>query len=63
MQALNVLNHAQYVPGNISDVAPLGYTGGNVLAMLEPATSTFNQPKAVFSNHPRGLVLVLKYIF
>ena len=62
-QALNVLNHAQYVPGNISDVAPLGYTGSNVLSFLEPATSTFNQPKAVFSQHPRQVVLVFKYNF
>ena len=63
MQALNILNHAQYLPGNISDVAPLGYTGANVLAMLEPASTSFNQPKAIFSNHPRGLVLVMKYNF
>jgi len=62
-QALNVLNHAQYVPGNISDVAPLGYTGSNVLSMLEPQSGTFNQPKAVFSQHPRQVVLVFKYNF
>jgi hypothetical protein len=63
MQALNLLNHAQYLPGNISDVAPLGYTGANVLGMLEPYSQSFNQPKAIFSNHPRGLVLVVKYHF
>jgi len=62
-QALNVLNHAQYVPGFISDVAPIGYTGGNVLSMLEPATEGFNKPKSVFSNHPRGMVLVAKFNF
>lgn len=63
MQALNVLNHAQYLPGNISDVAPLGYTGGDVLGMLEPYSPSFNTPKAIFTNHPRQLVLVLKYNF
>ncbi|MGA9508094.1 MAG: carboxypeptidase regulatory-like domain-containing protein [Candidatus Sulfotelmatobacter sp.] len=62
-QALNVLNHAQYVPGYISDVAPLGYTGSNILSMLEPQDPTFNQPKSVFSQHPRQVVLVLKYNF
>jgi hypothetical protein len=62
-QALNLFNHAQYIPGYINDVAPLGYTGNNVLAMLEPDTSTFNQPKAVFSNQPRGLLLALKFNF
>jgi hypothetical protein len=51
------------VPGFISDVAPLGYTGGNVLSMLEPSTSGFNQPNTVFSNHPREMVLVMKFNF
>lgn len=63
LQALNVLNHAQYMPGFISDVAPLGYTGSNVLGMLEPYSPSFNDPKAIFSNHPRGLVLAFKYNF
>ena len=62
-QALNIFNHAQYVPGFISDVAPLGYTGGNVLSMLEPSTEGFNKPSSVFSNHPRGMVLVGKFNF
>jgi len=62
-QALNLFNHAQYLPGYISDVAPLGYTGTNVLSMLEPSSPTFNQPKAVFSNHPREMVLAIKYSF
>ena len=61
--ALNLLNHAQYVPGYISDVAPLGYTGTNVLSMLEPQTEGFNQPKTVFSNHPRNLILIAKFNF
>ena len=62
-QFLNLFNHAQYLPGFVSDVAPQGFTGSNVLSMLEPATTTFNQPKAVFTNHPRQMVLVAKYSF
>lgn len=62
-QALNLFNHAQYVPGYINDVAPIGYTGSNVLSMLEPDTSTFNKPKSVFSNSPRAMLLALKYNF
>jgi len=62
-QALNVLNHAQYVPGFLSDVAPIGYTGSNVLSMLEPSNTLFNQPKLVFSQHPRGVLLAFKYNF
>ena len=62
-QATNIFNHAQYVPGYISDVAPIGYTTGEVTQMLKPGSTTFNQPQLVFSSHPRNLVLVLKYIF
>lgn len=62
-QFLNLFNHAQYLPGFVSDVAPQGFTGSNVLSMLEPATTTFNQPKAVFTNHPRQMVLVAKFNF
>jgi len=62
-QFLNIFNHPQYLPGYISDVAPLGYTGGDVLNYLTPSQPSFNQPSAVFSNHPRQMVLVLKYLF
>jgi hypothetical protein len=63
VQAFNLFNHSQYVPGNISDVAPLGYTGANVYDILLPSSSGFNKPASVFSQHPRGLTLVLKYNF
>jgi Carboxypeptidase regulatory-like domain len=62
-QAVNVLNHPQYLPGYISDVAPQGFTGTNVLSMLIPSTGSFNQPKSVFTNHPRGMVLSMKVRF
>jgi hypothetical protein len=51
------------VPGYISDVAPIGYTSGEVRNFLIPNQPTFNVPNAVFSNHPRNVILVLKYIF
>ena len=63
VQASNLFNHAQYLPGYISDVAPLGYTGSDVLGMLIPSQGGFNKPQSVFSNHPRGVVLALKYSF
>jgi len=62
-QFLNFFNHAQYLPGYISDVAPQSFTGSNVLDMLNPASPSFNTPKTVFTNHPREMVLVLKYSF
>ena len=65
-QAQNIFNHAQYLPGNISDVSPLtniSYIGSNVLGTLEPNSPSFNKPQTVWSNHPRNVVLVLKYNF
>ncbi len=62
-EALNIFNHSQYVPGYISDVAPLGYTGGNVRNILIPGASSFNNWASAFSQHPRQVVLALKYIF
>ena len=65
-QATNLFNHAQYLPGNISDVSPLtniSFTGANVLTTLEPNSPSFNKPQSVWSNHPRNVVLVLKYNF
>jgi hypothetical protein len=62
-QALNLFNHAQYVPGYLNQVNSLGYTGGEVHTMLEPQSATFNKPNLVFSNQPRTMQLVLKYSF
>jgi hypothetical protein len=65
-QAINVFNHAQYVPGFISDVQPANEaitTSGATHQFLIPSSTSFNQPNLVFSNHPRTMILVLKYIF
>lgn len=61
-QAFNVFNHAQWVGGFINDVAPIGYTGSQ-RNMLEPSSSSFNTPSAVFSSNPRTLQLALKFSF
>jgi len=65
-QATNIFNHAQYVPGLISDVQSFGQASGSVRNALLPESvspGTFAQWNQVFSNHPRSLVLVLKYQF
>jgi Carboxypeptidase regulatory-like domain/TonB dependent receptor-like, beta-barrel len=61
-QATNIFNHAQYVPGYISDVGSIGYTG-NQRNTLIPGQSNFEQWSQYFSNHPRNIVLALKYNF
>ena len=66
-QATNIFNHAQYVPGYISDVGSIGYTGNQRNALLPVVggkpNGTFEQWNQFFSNHPRNIVLVLKYNF
>ena len=62
-QATNVFNHAQYVPGLISDVQSFGQASATVRGALLAGSPTFNNWQDVFSNHPRNLVLVLKYSF
>jgi len=63
MTAFNLFNHAQYVPGVISDVQSYGQTAGPIRNALIPGQPTFEDWKSVFSNHPRQLILVLKYSF
>jgi len=62
-QATNIFNHAQYVPGLISDVQSYGQAGTNQRNMLIPTSNTFQQWNSAFSNHPRNVVLALKYNF
>jgi hypothetical protein len=63
VQALNVLNHPQYVGGFLNDVAPaVGFTGSQ-RNILEPQNPTFNQPSAVFLSNARTLQLGLKIFF
>lgn len=62
-QALNLLNHPQYVGGYLNDVTPIGYTGNDVREFLNPGSSTFNRPDQVFSSNPRQLILVGKFTF
>ncbi len=65
-QAVNIFNHAQYVPGYISDIQPANgaiTTSGNTHNALIPQSGSFANWQNAFSSHPRAVVLVLKYIF
>ncbi len=59
-QAFNVLNHAQYVPGSVNDVAAVSYTGLNYTTV---SSSTFNHPEQIFGNNARVLQLSGKLHF
>ncbi|HYX00280.1 MAG TPA: carboxypeptidase regulatory-like domain-containing protein [Candidatus Elarobacter sp.] len=60
-QALNVLNHPQFVPGSLNDVQSIGYTGSRTF--LQPGNGEFNNPETVFASNARALQLALKFIF
>jgi hypothetical protein len=59
-QCLNVLNHAQYIPGSIDGINSTSYTG---LGFSAVNSAAFNQPGAVFTNNARSLQLSGRIIF
>jgi len=61
-QAMNLFNHAQYIAGSINQINSIGYTGTQVNT-LRPSNVDFTAWNKYFSNNPRSLTLVLKYIF
>jgi len=60
-QALNVLNHPQFVPGSLNDVQSIGYTGSR--NFLQPGNTQFNNPEKAFASNARALQLAAKFIF
>jgi hypothetical protein len=64
-QAFNVLNHAQYVPGNINDIGGTSSTTSNtaILDYLTASSPNFNKPYTAYGNHPRTMQLVGKFNF
>jgi hypothetical protein len=59
----NILNHSQYIGGNLSDVAPIGFTSTQVHNFTIPSTSVFHQASQVFSSNPRTIAISAKFIF
>ncbi len=62
-QFLNLMNHAQFIPGKLNDIVSFGQAGSTIRTILEPQKTAFDQPNLVFSSNPRAMTLVLKYIF
>jgi len=62
-QAANIFNHAQYAPGVISDVESYGQATSVQRGALLTGSGSFNLWNQVFTNHPRQVVLALKYSF
>ncbi len=63
VQALNVFNHSQFIPGSIDDVASIGQAGSAIRSFLTPGSALFNRPDQVFSSQPRTVQLTAKVTF
>jgi Carboxypeptidase regulatory-like domain len=59
----NAFNHAQYVPGSVNTVDPVGTTGLTTLNQIAPLTTDFLQPGRVLSSHPRVIALGGRFNF
>ena len=61
VQAFNVLNHSQYLPGSLNTVNSIVSTGSRNFDT--PTNSQFNQKQLVFSNQARTMQLAGKFSF
>ena len=61
VQAFNVLNHAQYIPGTVDNVAATSFTSNYGFQTVTSAA--FNHPEKVFTNNPRTVQLSGKFSF
>jgi hypothetical protein len=57
----NLFNHPQYVPGSVSDVAPIATTGVSNLNTV--GFNEFNRPDLIFSSNPRVIQMTLRLDF
>jgi hypothetical protein len=61
VQAFNVLNHPQWLPGSLNQVNSIGSTGDRSFVTVNGPS--FNDKQAVFSSNPRSMQLSGKIIF
>ena len=64
VQAFNVLNHSQYLPGSLNTVNAIGSTGSGPANFVNVTSGgTFANKQADFSNNARTLQLAAKLNF
>lgn len=61
-QFYNLLNHPQYIPGFLSDVSPLNFTGEGRNYLL-PSNPDFGRFDLFFPSNARSIQVVAKFIF
>ncbi len=60
-EGLNLLNHPQYVPGSVNNVAAVGTANSSTLQFVNVSNANFNSSSQAFSSNPRILEVVLKF--
>ena len=60
-QIYNILNHAQFVPGAISDVGRVSTSAAT--AYTSVTNVNFNNPEKPFSSNPRWMQLVARFVW
>jgi len=60
-QIYNLFNHAQFVPGSVSDVGRVSTSGAT--AYTSVTNVNFNNPEKPFSSNPRWMQLVARFVW
>jgi hypothetical protein len=60
-QAYNLFNHAQFVPGSISDVGRVSTSGATAYTAV--TNVNFDNPEKAFSSNPRLIQIVARFVW
>ncbi len=60
-QALNVLNHPQFIPGSLNNTAPVGTFTSGTQGFVTVNNSAFGDPTQSFSSNPRVLQVAARF--
>lgn len=63
VQAFNVLNHSQFLPGSLDTVNSISSTGTGAANYVNVGSGTFANKAADFSNNARSMQLAAKFTF
>jgi hypothetical protein len=63
LQAFNVLNHSQYLPGSLNTVNSIASTGTGAGNFINVSAPQFNKKQLDFSNNARTMQLAAKFSF
>jgi hypothetical protein len=63
MQAFNLFNHAQFVPGSINNAQFTSTATGGVMGYVSAASPVFNNPAFVFNSNARVVQITVKLFF